>query len=194
MIEADIITALEKPGHVRKLAREIGVSPSYIHRKLAELEAEGMVVSEQVGRRLVYSLVEENPLVQSFRSLKTAEDFVSRFGRYSAAVFAACHLLKEKFGDSLVSVKVFGSVAKSSWEMSEKKKSDLDIAVVVRSLPVKFTERIKMFTGVSLKLLLKYNIKTDIIPYDLKDIKFRDEFRDEIARTGITVYGDDGWT
>lgn len=194
MIEARIISSLQTPHHLRELARELNTSPSYIHRKLKELEQKGVVTSHSLGKRLVYSLIEENPLVQGYTAMTRYQELLSGLGPYAAAVFNVCHFLKRMFGESLISVHVFGSVARGSWKRDESKTSDLDMMVIVKKLPERFVERVELFTEISTQILLRYKIKIDLIPYDIDDIKFADPFREEIKKTGIVVYGDLNWT
>ena len=59
---------------------------------------------------------------------------------------------KEKFGEGLVSVVLFGSYARGNW----KRYSDVDLLVVVRKLPRSVWERDKLLESVTWDIFLKH--------------------------------------
>jgi len=63
---------------------------------------------------------------------------------YASIASKLVELLKKRFGEDLVSVVVFGSVARGN----SRKDSDLDVLIVVRGLPEGKLERSKLFDDV----------------------------------------------
>jgi len=71
---------------------------------------------------------------------------------YSTLIEKLLRLLKEKFGDDLISVAVYGSVARGDY----RNDSDIDLIIIARNLPFSITERIKIFD--SIEALLEADI------------------------------------
>jgi predicted nucleotidyltransferase len=71
---------------------------------------------------------------------------------YSTIIEKLLRLLKERFGDDLISVAVYGSVARGDY----RNDSDIDLLIIARNLPFSITERIKIFD--SIETLLEEDI------------------------------------
>ena len=72
---------------------------------------------------------------------------------YNSIIHKLLKLLKEKFGEDLISLAIYGSVARGD----NKRDSDIDLFIVVKNLPPTTIERIRIFD--SLELLLEEDIK-----------------------------------
>ena len=71
---------------------------------------------------------------------------------YSTIIEKLLRLLKERFGDDLISIAVYGSVARGDY----RNDSDIDLLIIARNLPFSITERIKIFD--SIETLLEEDI------------------------------------
>ena len=60
---------------------------------------------------------------------------------YKSLLEKLVNLMKEKLGDNLVSVVLFGSVARGDY----RRDSDIDLLIVVKNLPKTITERVMLF-------------------------------------------------
>jgi len=60
---------------------------------------------------------------------------------------------KEKFGEDLISIVLFGSYARGNF----KESSDVDLLVIVENLPESVWERSKLMKEITWKIFLKYN-------------------------------------
>lgn len=67
---------------------------------------------------------------------------------YKSLLEKIVRLLEEKFGENLISVAVYGSVARGD----NRKDSDIDLLIIVKNLPKTFTERVILFDEVERKL------------------------------------------
>jgi len=104
----------------RELARLIGYSQNQTRLALEELERNGVVVRQSAGRSYLYSADNENILIKDFLE--------AGFGLEDALLDRMAGVYLEEVGRDLVSVVLFGSVAKGE----EKPESDIDLVVVVR--------------------------------------------------------------
>jgi predicted nucleotidyltransferase/biotin operon repressor len=104
----------------RELARLIGYSQNQTRLALEELERNGVVVRQSAGRSYLYSADNENILIKDF--LEAGFRLEDALLDHLAAVYF------EEVGRDLVSVVLFGSVAKGE----ERPESDIDLVVVVR--------------------------------------------------------------
>jgi predicted nucleotidyltransferase len=71
---------------------------------------------------------------------------------YSTIIEKLLRLLKERFGDDLISIAVYGSIARGDY----RNDSDIDLLIIARNLPFSITERIKIFD--SIEALLEEDI------------------------------------
>ena len=104
----------------RELARLIGYSQNQTRLALEELERNGVVVRQSAGRSYLYSADNENILIKDFLE--------AGFGLEDALLDRMAGVYLEEVGRDLVSVVLFGSVAKGE----ERPESDIDLVVVVR--------------------------------------------------------------
>ncbi|MCS7094086.1 MAG: nucleotidyltransferase domain-containing protein [Candidatus Aenigmarchaeota archaeon] len=74
---------------------------------------------------------------------------------------------KKRFGENLVSVVLFGSYARGE----QKKTSDLDLLVVVKDLPMVWSERKKQFEEICESLSKKYGKFIEVIPITTKELR-----------------------
>ena len=104
----------------RELARLIGYYQNQTRLALEELERNGVVVRQSAGRSYLYSADNENIIIKDF--LEAGFRLEDALLDHLAAVYF------EEVGRDLVSVVLFGSVAKGE----ERPESDIDLVVVVR--------------------------------------------------------------
>ena len=72
---------------------------------------------------------------------------------------------KEKFGEDLISIVLFGSYARGNF----KESSDVDLLVIAKNLPGKWRERKKLFEEITKKIGEKYGRYIEIIPLTEKE-------------------------
>jgi len=60
-------------GHAMAMARTFGFSLSMVQRQLQRLEANGVLLSRQVGNLRLYAFNQRNPTVRNLRSMLTVE-------------------------------------------------------------------------------------------------------------------------
>jgi len=60
-------------GHAMAMARTFGFSLSMVQRQLQRREANGVLLSRQVGNLRIYAFNQRNPTVRNLRSMLTAE-------------------------------------------------------------------------------------------------------------------------
>lgn len=194
MIECDIVGALDGPVHLRALARRLGKSPSYLHRKVHELAARGIVDIQRKGKTVQIVPLRENPLFSCYQMLGRHLERERRFGPYARTVFKAISILRERLGPDLIGVYVFGSVAEGRWAFTNERRSDLDLLVITRELPANIVARTRAFLPISERLLVEEGVSVDIAGYDIKDLAWSDPLLDAVRRSGILVYGEAAWT
>ena len=104
----------------REVSRLVGFSPTHTISNLRELEAEGIILRQRVGNTDLYQLNESNSAVNGV--LKPIFNWENNLLSELAGVFTT------KLGDDLVSIKLFGSVARGE----EEPGSDIDLLLVLR--------------------------------------------------------------
>lgn len=104
----------------RELARLIGYSQNQTRLALEELERNGLVVRQSAGRAYLYSLDNENIVISEFleEGFRLEDALLNRL----ATVYF------EEMGSNLVSVILFGSIAKGE----ERPESDVDLVLIVK--------------------------------------------------------------
>jgi predicted nucleotidyltransferase len=63
---------------------------------------------------------------------------------YSTLIEKLLKLLKERFGDDLISIAIYGSIARGD----NRNDSDIDLLIIAKNLPSSITERIKIFDSI----------------------------------------------
>ena len=162
----------------RELARLIGYSQNQTRLALEELERNGLVVRQSAGRSYLYTADNKNILITDFleAGFRLEDALLDRL----AAVYY------EEVGRDLVSVVLFGSIAKGE----EKPESDIDLVVVVRDkADLKVVE--DRIAEASVKVTRRFgNQATAIVvrksDYERKTRQKKGFWR-EVAETGIRI-------
>jgi predicted nucleotidyltransferase len=104
----------------RELARMIGYSQNQTSLALKELERHGLVVWQSAGRSHLYSIDSDNIVVNELleNAFRLEDDLLAR----------VADVYKKELGKDLVSVILFGSIAKKE----ERPNSDIDLVLVFR--------------------------------------------------------------
>ncbi len=113
-----LLARTRSPHTGRELARLIGQSHNTTRYALEELERNGLVVKRQAGRSNLYSLDEDNIIYKEV--LSPAFKFEQGLLAEVARIFS------DRLGEDLVSIILFGSVAKGE----EDPDSDIDLVLV----------------------------------------------------------------
>ncbi len=103
----------------REISRLVGFSPTHTIANLRELEAAGLVLRQRVGNTDLYQLHEKNSAVSGV--LKPIYDWESGLLDELAGMYV------ERLGDQVVSIRLFGSVARGD----EKPGSDVDLLLTL---------------------------------------------------------------
>ncbi|MCK4779043.1 MAG: nucleotidyltransferase domain-containing protein [Candidatus Lokiarchaeota archaeon] len=104
---------------------------------LSEIKkAQALFIFEREGRKRVYRLVPPNLYAYSL-SNKIDLGWLKQ-GSYANLILKILFILKEKFGQDLLSLGVYGSVARNN----AKKESDLDIFLICRGFSVNLGDRL----------------------------------------------------
>lgn len=181
----------KRPTHLRGIAKELFENPATIYKQMFEMERTGLVTSKNDGKRKVFFLNDLHPLADAYIRLADAEEKVNRLGPYAGASFAFLKMLASAFGERrITAVIVFGSVAKGQWEWSKKKRSDLDLLVVIDSLPSDIHERASLFRQLGMQILTDYKIRVHVAPYDLEDLASPDPLLEETGKKGFCIFGE----
>lgn len=104
----------------RELARLIGQSHNSTRFALEELERNGLIVKLQAGRSNLYSLDEDNILVQ--------EILLPAFKLEERLLDEVAMILSREIGNKLLDIILFGSIAKAE----ENSYSDMDLVLVFK--------------------------------------------------------------
>lgn len=103
----------------REISRIVGFSPTHTISNLRELEAAGLVLRQRAGKTDLYQLNAKNSAVNGV--LKPMYDWESSLLKELAAMYVG------RLGDKLVSITLFGSVARGD----EKPGSDVGLLLVL---------------------------------------------------------------
>ena len=114
----------------RQIAKEVGMSPATAHKALQALNAEGILLLQNIGKTHLYELNEDNYLVRNL--LKPL------FGKEDKIYDNIFTVIKSKVMHSslkkdIVSIALFGSVN----ALADHARSDIDLAVVVKNAQAK---------------------------------------------------------
>jgi len=104
---------------IREIARRIDLTVPNVSRALKELEEQAIVISQQAGRSILYSLNQNHYLVSTA--------ILPMFKKESEAMKNLTELLKRSFDHKIVSSILFGSLARKE----EKGASDIDMLFIV---------------------------------------------------------------
>ena len=88
---------------------------------------------------------------------------------FEEAINEFVELCKEKFGDDLISVVLFGSVARGT----AKKGSDIDLLIIVRGIPKRILDREDAVSEEIMKIIRKYHVRVMPVLLGLDDLSDR---------------------
>jgi len=108
-------------------------NPKTLSKKLKELVSAGLVSRSKEGYKLTEKGKKALKLMLKLRDLIMERDQIKNIERiphriYSSLLRKYCEILREEFGDRLVGVVLFGSVARGDWDRD----SDVDLLLVVK--------------------------------------------------------------
>jgi len=103
----------------REISRLVGFSPTHTIANLRELEASGLVLRQRIGNTDLYQLNQNNSAVNGV--LRPIYDWESGLLDELASMYV------ERLGDKVVSIRLFGSVARGD----EKPGSDVDLLLTL---------------------------------------------------------------
>ena len=114
----------------RQIAKEIRMSPATAHKALQALNAEGVLLLQNVGKTHIYELNKDNYLVRNILKPTFGNE-----DKISDNIFTA---IKDKIMHSalkkdIISIALFGSVN----SLTDHARSDIDLAVVVKNAQAK---------------------------------------------------------
>lgn len=105
----------------REIARRIDLTVPNVSRALKELEEQAILISQQAGRSILYSLNQNHYLVNTA--------ILPIFKKESEAMKNLANLLNRNLGHKIVSAILFGSLARRE----EKRISDIDMLFIVNN-------------------------------------------------------------
>jgi len=117
---------------INELATKTGISYSYVHRQVKELEDRDILIVTQRTNRKYCKPNYNNPEVKtSFINVsnRIAEDFLKKRDKIFFIVEKLLAVLPKKTDFNLLSIVLFGSLAKGT----DSKKSDIDLFILVPS-------------------------------------------------------------
>lgn len=109
--------------------------------------------------------------------------------KYKEALSELLAFLKDKLRENLISVVVFGSVARGTF----KEHSDVDLLVVSRNFPKKLVDRIDLFVDKTFEISMKYGINISIIPLKIDEAQSTQPIYLDMAYEGIILYDRDNF-
>jgi len=104
--------------------------------------------------------------------------------KYREALSEFLAFLKDKLRGNLISVVVFGSVARGTF----KEHSDVDLLVVSRNFPKKLVDRIDLFVDKTFEISMKYGINISIIPLKIDEAQNTQPIYLDMTYEGIILY------
>jgi len=129
-----VLSRVEELGTSRfsDLMKEIR-NPRTLSRRLKELASMGLLSRSNEGYRLTAKGRRVLNLMRNLLMELSSRDLVKNLDRiphrmYSSLLRRYCEILREKFGERLVGILLFGSIARGDW----KKDSDIDLLLVIR--------------------------------------------------------------
>lgn len=109
--------------------------------------------------------------------------------RFRDAVSKFLEFLREKFGERLVSVVVYGSVARGTF----KEDSDVDILVVCEGFPKKIPKRIDLFVDKTFEIAVEKGVRISVMPLSVDEAKCNQPIYLDMAYEGIILHDKDGF-
>jgi len=127
---------------INELAKRVGISYSYVYRQIEHLQNKDIMIIEQRSNRKYCRPNYNNPEVKtSFVKISNqiAQDFLKKRDKIFFVVEKLLSILPKKTDYNLLSIVLFGSLAKST----DFKKSDIDLFIIIPSKK-KYDEAIDM--------------------------------------------------
>ena len=127
---------------INELATKTNISYSYVYRQVEELKDKDIIIVDQRSNRKYCKPNYKNPEVKtSFVKISNqiAEDFLKKRDKIFFIVEKLLSILPKKTDFNLLSVVLFGSLAKGN----DSKKSDIDLFILIPSKK-KYDEAIEM--------------------------------------------------
>ena len=109
--------------------------------------------------------------------------------KFRDAVSEFLEFLKEKFGEKLVSVVVYGSVARSTY----REGSDVDILVVCENFPERLLERIDLFVDKKFEIAVERGVRISVMPLSMEEARCNQPIYLDMAFEGIILYDKNGF-
>lgn len=103
----------QKEYHLRDIARQIGISPTYVSKELANLKKINLVIESKKGNLNLYKINKDCVIFEDLRQLFIKTDFLGQ-------------LIRDELHGKVKYAFIFGSFAQGE----EKEKSDIDLFVV----------------------------------------------------------------
>jgi len=157
---------------------------------LSLLKRKGWIaVIGRKGKERIYKLVEPNDAVFALSELKNLENIQTR---YAPLIIKACRLLFERLGENLISIVLYGSVARGNATPF----SDIDLLIVADNLGNSLGERLDYLyklieeTENEIKILRMHNIFANIslFPLSRKEAKRFIPLYLDISQEGIIIF------
>jgi len=117
--------------YLYQLSKELKIGLGRTKTLLENLKNKDILISTKKGRTIFYKLNENNRLVYDIIYLAHKDALLKTDGKYLSAITRLSDLYKEELKDNLISVILFGSVAKGK----AKKWSDIDILIILKTKP-----------------------------------------------------------
>ena len=163
----------------REVSRLVGFSPTHTISNLRELEAAGLILRQRAGNTDLYQLNERNSAVNGV--LEPIFNWEKNLLDELAGMFA------DKLGDKLVSIKLFGSVAKGE----EEPGSDIDLLVILKD-GVDLDELEEVTAEADLDAGQRFGCPVSTISVTESDyakkVKTKRGFWKDIPKDGKTIY------
>jgi predicted nucleotidyltransferase len=143
--------------YVNELARKLGLDPGNLHKKLVELETQGILRSRRRGNQKHYGLNSEFPLREEYRRIILKTVGLEESLRNALAAV-----------DGIERAFVYGSYAANAMDAS----SDIDLIVVGRHDPLAVTRKV---VAVQKTVDREINV-INMTPKEFSDRKRKDPF------------------
>lgn len=169
----------------RQIAKEIGASPTTIHKALQDLQEERVLVLHNIGKTHVYSLNQSHMVVvKMLKPLFAKEEDI--LGTIIGIIKK--NVISSGIRSNIISVVIFGSVNAHK----DHSTSDIDLAVVVDNLKTK-KEAERLFDDIADRIL---RVCGNVLsPYINTKAEFKTKHRDGVAviksilRSYSVIYG-----
>lgn len=104
--------------------------------------------------------------------------------KYREALLEFLDFLREKLRENLVSIVVFGSVARGTF----KEQSDIDLLVISEKFPKKIADRIDLFVDKTFEISMEHGVNISVIPLKIVEAQSTQPIYLDMAYEGIILY------